>query len=191
MTPIDEAYERTRRGDPEGFAAWVRLVEPALRRGLRRFARVADTESVLQEGLMRMWVLAPSLQLTGDDASLRYAHTLVANLARHEARRFGHTVSLDDGSDAPAGVQEPAVDPAPVSDLGLRAAILDCLAKLPRQPGLAIAARLASMGAESDPTLAERVGMTLNTFLQNIVRARRHLAECLRGRGVSLREGQS
>lgn len=184
MTPIDEAYERTRRGDPEGFAAWVRLAEPALRRGLRRFARVVDTESVLQEGLMRIWVLAPTLPLAGSDASLRYAHTLVANLARHEARRFGHTVPLDDENDSPA------VDPAPVSDPGLRAAILDCLGKLPRQPGLAIAARLGSMGDESDRTLAERVGMTLNTFLQNIVRARRHLADCLRGHGVSLQEGR-
>lgn len=190
MTPIDAAYERIRRGDPEGFAAWVRLVEPALRRGLRRFARVADAEAVLQEGLMRMWVLAPTLDLAGNDASLRYAHTLVANLARHEARRFGHTVPLDDGTDNPAVGHEPAVDPAPVSDPGLRAAILDCLGKLPRQPGLAIAARLSSMGAEPDHTLAEQVGMTLNTFLQNIVRARRHLAECLRGHGVSLHGGR-
>ena len=34
--------------------------------------------------------------------------------------------------------------------------------------------------------LAERVGMRPNTFLQNITRARRLIAECLRRRGIDL-----
>ena len=36
--------------------------------------------------------------------------------------------------------------------------------------------------------LAERVGMKLNTFLQNVTRARRLLADCLRRLGVELDE---
>jgi len=39
--------------------------------------------------------------------------------------------------------------------------------------------------------LAERLRMRLNTFLQNIVRARRSMEKCLEGRGVRLEEVMS
>ena len=42
------------------------------------------------------------------------------------------------------------------------------------------------VGGRAVETLAERVRMRPNTFLQNIVRARRFLAECLKRRGVDL-----
>jgi hypothetical protein len=48
-----------------------------------------------------------------------------------------------------------------------------------RRPG-------AASGAEPDTHLAERVGMRPNTFLQNIARARRFLADCLRKRGIDV-----
>jgi hypothetical protein len=56
---------------------------------------------------------------------------------------------------------------------------------LPGKPAAALAERLAADGA-SDARLAARLGMTLNTFLQNFGRARRLLAECLGKRGVEL-----
>ena len=37
-------------------------------------------------------------------------------------------------------------------------------------------------------TLAARLRMTVNTFLQNVVRARRHLAECLGSKGIDVPE---
>ncbi len=37
-----------------------------------------------------------------------------------------------------------------------------------------------------DRSLAEALGMRLNTFLQNVARARRLLADCLREAGVAV-----
>ena len=45
---------------------------------------------------------------------------------------------------------------------------------------------LRELPLDPDRSLAERVGMKLNTFLQNVTRARRLLADCLRRRGVDL-----
>ena len=36
--------------------------------------------------------------------------------------------------------------------------------------------------------LAQALGMTTNTFLQNVVRARRQLAACLEGKGLDMKE---
>jgi DNA-directed RNA polymerase specialized sigma24 family protein len=66
--------------------------------------------------------------------------------------------------------------------------VAHCLRKLPRQPGAALGARLADGGDTSDRELAERLRMTLNTFLQNVVRARRHLEDCLKSQGVAVEE---
>jgi RNA polymerase sigma-70 factor (ECF subfamily) len=186
VTAIDTAFTRARCGDPEGFADWVRAVERPLRSSLRGFARHVDVEAMLQEGLTRMWVLAPRVALTGDNASLRYALRLVRNLALREAERAGRFERLD--PDDPGGNPGPTIEPEPPPDPGLRQAILDCLGLLSRRPAAALAARLRGEGAEPDRVLAERVGMRLNTFLQNVVRARRLLAECLESKGISTRE---
>lgn len=45
--------------------------------------------------------------------------------------------------------------------------------------------RLSGPGT-ADPTLATQVGMKLNTFLQNVTRARKLLAQCLKKRGIDL-----
>lgn len=185
MTPIDALYDRVRSGDHDAFAAWLSRVEPALRASLRGFARGVDVEAILQEGLTRMWVLAPRLELEGENASLRYALALVRNLAKNEAKRLGSLVSLEPVPDGPTS-PEPSVPPEPVSDPGLRRAIDDCLEKLPPQPRRALTARLASGGVLPDRELADQTGMSANTFLQNVVRARRSMAECLEGKGVRL-----
>ena len=52
--------------------------------------------------------------------------------------------------------------------------------------GAAVAARLAAGGAEPDEALAEKLGMRLNTFLQNFTRARKLLRACLEKAGVQL-----
>ncbi len=91
LSEIDHAFEGTRAGDAEAFAAWVRLVEISLRGSLRHFARAVDVEAVMQEGLLRMWRLAPALKLEGQSASLRFALRMLHNLAVSEAlRAAGH-----------------------------------------------------------------------------------------------------
>ena len=72
------------------------------------------------------------------------------------------------------------------SDPHLRRLLEECRELLPPKPKAALHARLGSGGAMPDRTLAQHLGMRLNTFLQNITRARRFLAECLRKRGVDL-----
>ncbi len=184
MTEIDVAFERVRAGDAEAFAAWLRLVEIPLRGSLRRFARIVDVESVMQEGLLRIWRLAPGLGMEGENASLRYAHRLLHNLAVSEGRRLRRFEPLGAVPQADPATEVP--DPDPPSDPFLRRAVEDCLGRLPRQPRLAILARLREGGVRPDRDLAQGLNMTRNTFLQNVVRARRLLARCLQARGVTL-----
>ncbi len=180
MTAIDAAFERARTGDHDGFADWVRLVEVRLRGTLRRFARGADVEAVLQESLLRMWRLAPGLHLQGDDASLRYATTIAANLAKAEIRRGGRFDPIEDRDDPP-------VEGAPLGDPWLRSLILSCFARLSGRPREALLLRLTTHGTTHDRDLAGTLGMTLNTFLQNVVRARTAIAKCLSGHGVEFK----
>ena len=186
MTEVDQAYERTRSGDPEGFADWVRRVELPLRSSLRSFARWVDVEAIVQEGLMRMWILAPQLALSGENASYRYSARLMRNLALQEVRRARRFHPLGDAGGSSAGPppedQLPALEPTP--DPLLRRAILECLSRLRDRPRQALLARLASLQAEADSLLADRLGLKLNTFLQHIVRARKALTACLEGKGM-------
>jgi RNA polymerase sigma-70 factor (ECF subfamily) len=182
---VDRGFERARVGDPEGFAEWVRAVELPLRKSLRPFARRVDVEAIVQEGLLRMWVLAPRLGVQGPDASLRYATRLVRNLALKEIERGSR---LDP---VPPRDDDVAIQPDPPADRGLRRIITDCFSRLPRKPREALLARVSDGGDQPDRDLAAGLGMRLNTFLQNIVRARRHLATCLESHGVSPREYSS
>lgn len=181
-TAIDLGFEAARKGEAEGFAEWVRAVELPLRVSLRPFARQVDVEAIVQEGLLRMWVLAPRLALDGPNASLRYATRLVRNLALREIERLRRLPP------APGDGADVVVQPVPPADRGLPRIIVDCFSRLPRKPREALLARVTDGASEPDRDLAARLGMRLNTFLQNIVRARRHLARCLESHGISPRE---
>lgn len=184
-TEVDRKYRGAQLGNIESFTAWVRLVEMPLRRGLRSFSRSVDVEVVLQEGLLRMWILAPSLALSGTNASLRYALVLVHRLAISEERRRGRRreVPLEDVQEA---ADLPAAPDSP-SDPRLRAIILGCIEKLPAGPRRALLKRLEDDGT-ADRERAGALGMKLNTFFQNIVRARRSVRSCLEKNGVRREE---
>ncbi len=181
MSPIDAVFEQVRARSPAGFAEWLRLVELPLRASLRGFARVVDAEAVMQETLLRMWVVAERVELVGESASLRYALRVARNLALREAARLERFTPLVDDAEPVLSRPDPRPDPA------LRRAIRECLERLPRQPLQALQARLRSHGLDPDRDLAARLGMRLNTFLQNVSRARKALRKCLEGRGVDLR----
>jgi RNA polymerase sigma-70 factor (ECF subfamily) len=178
---LDQEWPGIRAGDPDAFARWLAGAESPLRASLRSFAAAVDTEAVLQEGLLRVWQLAPSFTPDGRPNSLlRYAHRIVRHLAISETRRLRTTFDQ-------AALDAAADDPRPSTpDPLLRRALVDCREKLPRKPALALDARVAAAGGEPDARLAERLGMTLNTFLQNFTRARKLLADCLRKRGVEV-----
>lgn len=175
--------------DADAFGRWLAGAEAPLRAGLRRFAAQVDVEAVLQEALLRVWQVAPKVTLDGrPDALLRLAFRVARNLAVDEARRAGFRATLGEDDlvrllDARAGDVAPeAPDPL------LRRLIAGCREKLGKQPRAALDARLHAGGSEPDADLAAALGMKLNTFLQNVGRARKALAECLRRGGVALPE---
>ena len=199
-------------GDADAFARWVAGAEPILRRSLRAFAALVDGEAVVQETLLRAWQAAPRVGRAGrPDGAVgvglgaprdpaggggarglrgqvllldRVTPTVAARtLAVSEVRRRrvggAALVELERRSDADVAEW---VAPDPL----LREHIHRCRQKLPPQPARALAARLEQGGGEPDRSLAERLGMQPNTFLQNVTRARKLLAECLRRAGVDL-----
>jgi DNA-directed RNA polymerase specialized sigma24 family protein len=183
---MESAFRLARSGDPEAFADWMGMVEIPLRRSLVRFARAVEVEVVVQETFMRMWLVARDLGrvLEGESSSLRFALRVARNVALEEVRRCGQcrSVDLEELDKLPEGCLNPEFpDPA------LGKAIGECMERLPAQPRNALAARIGE-GHLPDRELAKGVRMKVNTFLQNIVRARRLLADCLEKRGVRLAE---
>jgi DNA-directed RNA polymerase specialized sigma24 family protein len=183
---VDEAFRRARLGDREAFAVWMGMVEILLRRSLQRFARAVDVEVVVQETLLRMWLLAsdPDRELSGHHASLKFAFRVGRNVALEEMRKYRQDrwVDLDGLDELPEGqVKSHSPDPA------LRRAVHDCLDRLPAQPRTALSARVHD-GDRPDRELAVRVRMKTNTFLQNVVRARKLVRDCLEKRGILLAE---
>jgi len=187
MADLDLHLPAIAAGDDGAYARWLSGAEPELRASLRAFAAAVDAEAVLQEALLRVWQVAPRLAPDGrPNALLRFAVRTARNLALDEARRGGHRLTVHaDGPelDALAGSETPEQ-----SDPLLRRLILSCRDHLAARPRQALEARLAAGGYEPDAVLAARLGMRLNTFLQNVGRARRALVECLRRGGVAVEE---
>jgi DNA-directed RNA polymerase specialized sigma24 family protein len=166
-------------GDKSAFALWMSHCEAPLRDSLARFARSVDTESVLQEALLRTWQAAPDFASDQRPNGLfRLAVRIARNLAIDilRKRREVHVAPEHD---------EPAEAWAPPDPM-LRAKIHACHAALPDTNRRVLDARISSEGASSDEVLAVAHGMKLNTFLQNFTRARKLLAECLQRYGIHI-----
>ena len=177
-----------RAGDTTAFARWLAGTEPRLRASLRSLATRIDVEAALQEALLRVWQVAPRFVPDGQpEGLLRLALRIARNVALDMLRRNRlEPVEADALERLAASAALVAPAPDRWRDPLLRRAIEECRRLLPDRPGRALQARLESGGTEPDERLAERLGMRRNTFLQNIVRARRFVAECLRRRGVDL-----
>jgi DNA-directed RNA polymerase specialized sigma24 family protein len=186
VTELDALFAEVRAGNSLAFATWAGRIERPVRASLSRFARAADLEVVMQETLLRMWLIATrsGKELTGDNASLRMALAVARNVAREEVRRarLDALVPLEGRENDPELVAPP--DPGP--DPGLARAIQDCIAGIRGRPRAALELRLQQGHARPDRELASALGLKLNTFLQHIVRARRSLADCLEGKDIDL-----
>lgn len=170
--------------DQRAFAAWLAHAEPALRASLRGFAAQVDVEAVLQESLLRAWQFAPRVERDGQGNSLlRYTARGAHNLAIDELRRQRRRSEV-----APEQAPEAVAPEVSPPDPRLAALLRTCLEALAGPPRQAMQARLDA-GGLADRELCGAVGMTLNTFLKNIGRARRLLSECLGARGVALGGG--
>jgi RNA polymerase sigma-70 factor (ECF subfamily) len=173
-------------GDAGAFGRWLAGAEPPLRQSLRSFAARVDTEAVLQEALLRTWQVAPRHTPDGrPNGLLRTALRIARNLAIDEVRRARSSPMDDDALEQALSAAEPPQARGGPDPL-LRRVIEECRRLLPERPAEALVARLTSAGGEPDEALAERLGMRLNTFLQNFGRARKLLAECLAKHDVDL-----
>jgi DNA-directed RNA polymerase specialized sigma24 family protein len=185
MADLDDHLPGIVAREEEAFVAWLAGAEPALRRALRRFATTVDVEAVLQETLLRVWQVAPQHKPDGQENSLlRLAHRIGRNLAVDEARRVG--VRGLDGGAHDDGFLEP-IDPAPPPDPLLQRAVRACLQALRGAPRRALQARLQAAG-QKDDALAAELTMRVNTFRQNVKRAREALRTCLEDRGIDLKK---
>jgi len=184
MNDLDIHFGAIRAGDTDAFGQWVAGAESRLRLSLRTFAEDVDVESVVQETLLRVWQVAPRFVPDGrPDSLLRLAIRTARNLAVSEIRRRkpeAFDPAMLERSSRLEDITVPQVEADPM----LREAILRCHDKLPTKQRSVLAARVESSGAEHDRDVAGRLGMTLNTFLQNFTRARRLLIECLRKLGI-------
>jgi RNA polymerase sigma-70 factor (ECF subfamily) len=166
--------------DTQVFARWMAGAEAPIRDSLRSFAASVDVEAVLQEALLRVWQVAPRFEPDGKpNGLLRLGVRMARNLAVSEVRRTRAKPLADEDLERAAEAREPD-EPDPM----LRRAIATCHEKLPDKPRQAIDARVT--GGAPDADLAATLGMRLNTFLQNVTRARRLLAECLKKHGVTI-----
>lgn len=186
MADTEALFAQAREGDRWVFGDWAGRVEGPVRASVRNFARYVDLEVVVQETLLRMWLMATAKQrvLEGRNASLRMALRVARNVALEELRRArrGTPVALEDCEDAP----ELVIEPPPGPDPALGRAIRECIERLPERSRSSLLRRIEVGHAIPDRTLAHGLGLELNTFLQHIVRARKHLADCLHRKGVKI-----
>jgi RNA polymerase sigma-70 factor (ECF subfamily) len=183
MIDLDVHLAAIVAGDADAFARWLAGAEMPVRLSLASFAAVVDVEAVLQEALLRVWQVAPRFVPDGAPNGLvRFGVRIARNLAVSELRRT-KTRPVEPG-DLEDVREVRASEPDPM----LRRAITECRDKLPAKPREALDARLHNAGADDDHTLAEALGMRLNTFLQNFARARKLLAECLGKRGIAIEQ---
>src|SRR5215510_2981498 len=187
--PTDDALlPAISAGDAAAFARWLAGAEDRLRGSLSSFAERVDVEAILQETLVRVWQVAPRVVPDGRPHSLvRLAIRIARNLAVSDLRQRRLEPVDGDILERLAADNE-ALEPGPDRwrDPLLRRAIEECRDRLPTKPAVALQLRVQAGGDEPDARLAQRVGMRPNTFLQNIARARRFMADCLRKRGIDL-----
>jgi DNA-directed RNA polymerase specialized sigma24 family protein len=178
----DQYTAAIQAGDAEAFGAWLSFTEAPLRQSLQSFAHHIDTEAVLQEALLRLWQAAPQYHSDHKpNGLLRLALRIVKNAAIDECRKRRAEPAEEAALERLAEEQNPE-PPDPI----LRKTIAGCRQKLKGKPSQVLDARLQSEGTEPDQVLAERLQMTLNTFLQNFTRARKLLLECLEKQGILL-----
>lgn len=186
MSELDALWEQACTRNPRAFGQWAGRVERPVRLYLRPWAARVDVECIVQEALLRMWLRANDDEaepLEGENASLRFCCRVAWNLARNESRKRARETVTD-----PQEMPEVSVGPEEPSSPGLRRAIADCVQALGEKLRSALLARLEDRGASGDVAIAESLRLKKNTFLQNIVRARKQVAACLEGKGVAFEE---
>jgi RNA polymerase sigma factor (sigma-70 family) len=162
------------QGDQGAFSRWFARCEIPLKRSLRSFAPAVDVEAVVQETAMKLWNGASRIAPDGRPGFLlRWGLTVARNEARNRAKRSARHVALEDHPEVAGATVNMAGDPI------LRARIRHCLERLQTHQQRAFRARLDDGGKHADRDLAALVGMSFDSFRQNLARGRKKLVTCL------------
>lgn len=173
---------RYARGDAAAARALtVRLVPRAHGQAVRMLGDAAEAEDVVQEAMLRLWRIAPEWR-DGEAQVSTWLYRVVSNLCTDRLRKRPRAgVALDD-------VAEPA-DPAPgvearLQDDARHAALRNAMADLPERQRLALSLR--HFEGASNPEIADALGVSVEAVESLTARAKRALAEALKGRVAAL-----
>jgi len=159
----------------------VRLVPRVHAQAMRMLGDAAEAEDVAQEAMLRLWRVAPDWR-AGEAQVTTWLYRVVANLCTDRLRRRPRSgVALDD-------VAEPE-DPAPSAEAQLQnasrfAALRDAIAALPERQRLALTLR--HFEGASNPEIAAQLDISIEAVESLTARAKRALAQALKGQAAAL-----
>lgn len=173
---------RYARGDAAAARALtVRLVPRAQAQAFRLLGDGAEAEDVVQEAMLRLWRIAPDWR-SGEAQVSTWLYRVVANLCTDRLRKRPRAgVALED-------VAEPE-DPAPGAEARLQEtarhdALRTAIADLPDRQRLALTLR--HFDGASNPEIAAALGVSVEAVESLTARAKRALANALKGREAAL-----
>lgn len=173
---------RYARGDASAaHALTVRLVPRVHAQAFRLLGDAAEAEDVVQDAMLRLWRIAPDWR-EGEAQVSTWLYRVVANLCTDRLRRRIRTgIPLDD-------VAEPE-DPAPDAEAQMleharHTALRKAIADLPERQRLALTLR--HFEGASNPEIATQLGVSVEAVESLTARAKRGLAQALKGRVAAL-----
>jgi RNA polymerase sigma factor (sigma-70 family) len=160
-------------------ALTLRLAPRAYNQAYRMLGVQADAEDVAQDAMMRVWKIAPEWRM-GEAKVTTWLYRVVANLCTDRLRKARGT-SLD-------AIDEP-VDPSPsaADDMQTNArhdALQGALMELPARQREAVVLR--HIEELSNPQIAERMEISVETVESLTSRGKRALTQILKGRKSAL-----
>ncbi|MCG3172403.1 MAG: ECF RNA polymerase sigma-E factor [Myxococcota bacterium] len=190
-TPADEAdawLERLRARDETAFELLVRRHQNRVYSYcLRMLNSPADAEEIAQECFIKAWQALPGFRGDAEISTwlLRIARNLSLNRIQHHRRRgAGKHDPLDEtaGGDLASLERPPATPEQQAAGGRLRALVEEALGVLPPDSRELIILRdIEGMEYEE---ITRVTGLCLGTLKSRLHRARSHLADALRARGV-------
>ena len=181
---MDDAALLARYARGDGAAAralTVRLVPRAQAQAYRMLADTAEAEDVVQEAMLRLWRMAPEWR-DGEAQVSTWLFRVVSNLCTDRLRKRARAnVPLED-------VAEPE-DPAPGAEAHLQEvarhdALRAAIAALPERQRVALTLR--HFEGASNPEIAAALGISVEAVESLTARAKRALAQALKGRVAAL-----
>ena len=158
----------------------ARLLPRVLAQATRMLGTQAEAEDVAQDGMMRLWKIAPYWR-QGEAQISTWLYRVVANLCMDRLRKRRGVVSLDHVAEA----QDAA--PSAVAQMQTQArmkALSDALAQLPERQAQAVSLR--HLEGLANPDIAQIMDISVRSVESLTARGKRALADIMAGRKAEL-----